>query len=349
MKLVSAALALALLPAAARGVTLEQAMADPDWIGPPVEQAYWSADSKAVYYRLKRAGSPLRDLHRVDVATGKDAVVAPADTAGADGPGVRARTEPVVAFVREGDVFLRDLRTGTLVQVTKTAAEEAAPSFMADPRLVKYRAGNAWFVYDRVLRVSALAADLQLAKDPLAEPDPDDLRDRQLRLFSLLRREHDERLALLKDARDRQRADATRPAPPVFLGDDVEIVATDLSPSGRKLLVVTAPKDKEPGRVGQMPMYVTESGYEEVEDVRTRVGRKPPLGQRLSLVDLATGTLTPVAFDGLPGASDDPLRALREAALAARPKKAGAKEEPKKAEDAPKPRAIQVAAIAWSP
>ena len=37
-----------------------------------------------------------------------------------------------------------------------------------------------------------------------------------------------------------------------------------------------------------MPKYVTESGYEEFEEVRTRVGRNAPVPQRLWLVTSAT-------------------------------------------------------------
>ena len=46
-------------------------MADPDWIGPPVRDPYWSADGRSVYYSLKRAGSPIVDLHRVDIGKGQ--------------------------------------------------------------------------------------------------------------------------------------------------------------------------------------------------------------------------------------------------------------------------------------
>ena len=41
--------------------TLEQAMAEPDWIGPPVERAWWTWDGKQVQYELKRDGSSVRD------------------------------------------------------------------------------------------------------------------------------------------------------------------------------------------------------------------------------------------------------------------------------------------------
>src|SRR5690606_39493392 len=51
---------------------LERIMDDPDWIGPPVEAAWPSLDGRQVYYFVKRAGSPVRDLHRIDLATGED-------------------------------------------------------------------------------------------------------------------------------------------------------------------------------------------------------------------------------------------------------------------------------------
>ncbi|HAN28085.1 MAG TPA: hypothetical protein DCP75_10280, partial [Haliea salexigens] len=44
---------------------LEQIMADPDWIGNPPTEAYWSDDEQAVYYRQKRLDSTLQDTYRL--------------------------------------------------------------------------------------------------------------------------------------------------------------------------------------------------------------------------------------------------------------------------------------------
>jgi hypothetical protein len=41
-------------------ITLDQAMAHQDWIGNPAEQAWWSWDSKDVYFKQKRTGFQLR-------------------------------------------------------------------------------------------------------------------------------------------------------------------------------------------------------------------------------------------------------------------------------------------------
>ena len=43
-------------------LTLEQIMADPDWMGRQPTSAYWADDSHAVFYEQKQLGSPLSDL-----------------------------------------------------------------------------------------------------------------------------------------------------------------------------------------------------------------------------------------------------------------------------------------------
>ena len=105
-----------------------------------------------------------------------------------------------------------------------------------------------------------------------------------------------------------------RSSGPAWLGEEVEIVDSSLSPDARHLLVVTKKKGADAGRAGKMPTYVTESGYEEFEDVRTRVGRNDPLPQALWLVDAADGSVRELKLDPLPGIAADPLAALRKAA-----------------------------------
>jgi dipeptidyl aminopeptidase/acylaminoacyl peptidase len=306
-----------LLAQAPTPITLEQAMADPEWIGPPVESAFWSSDGKRALYQLKRDGSPLRDTYAVEVARidAKPVRIEDGELATLDAPQpVYDRERRRALFVRNGDVFLRELASGSLRQLSRGDAQESQPRFASDGRSAIFLSGSDWMRYDFAAALSYPAAVIKTEKDPAATPSADALRDMQLRLFSTLRRE--------KDDRDAQRVrdlalrdiDATRAMAPVFLGDDVTLVSSALSPTGRHLLAVTEPKGAESGRVGKMPKYVTESGYEEVEDVRVRVGLNPPGGQRLWLVDLQARSATELAPGTLPGIGDDPLAALRKSA-----------------------------------
>src|SRR5271165_1899139 len=129
-------------PAAAPNITLEKIMADPDWIGPPARDPYWSADGRTVYYSLKRSGSPIFDLHRIDPANGKDQILDAAAMADADAPAVYDRAGTRAAFVRNGDIFVRGLATGHLRQITRTAQPKSAARFSADGKLLTFRSGN---------------------------------------------------------------------------------------------------------------------------------------------------------------------------------------------------------------
>jgi dipeptidyl aminopeptidase/acylaminoacyl peptidase len=147
------------------------------------------------------------------------------------------------------------------------------------------------------------------------------------------------------------KGDPTRAPLPFHLGDEIKLEGTSLSPDGRWLLVVTSPKAHEGGKQGKLQRFVTESGYEEQEDERTRVGRADPAPQSLLLLDLARHTQSALAFDDLPGIHDDPLKAVREenakakpAAAASDDKKAGKDKDKDKKDDAPKARAVRIVA-----
>ena len=295
-------------------ITLDQAMAHPDWIGPPVNTAWWSWDSQRVLYELKRPASPLQDVYQQAITGGAATRVDEAAQASMDAASPvydAARTR--LAFVRHGDLFERNLRSGALTQVTRSADAEADPQYSADGQSLQFRVGNSWFAWNSRDRLVSTVAIAVAAKDPAAKPAVDAQRDMQLRLIATLKRQSDDREAQRLQGQLLRKLDATHAPAPAYLGDKVKIDGTSLSPDGRWLLVVTSLKDAEAGRIGKLPRYVTESGYEEFEDQRTRVGLNWPIAQALKLVELPTGKVTDLAFDPLPGISVDPLAEMRKA------------------------------------
>ncbi len=331
-------------------LTLARIMADPDWIGGAILgpdmasglRPHFSADGKAIYYRLKRKGSPIHDLHRISLGSGKETVIGAADLATADGDSiVYAQDGRRAAFIRSGDVFIRDLRSNRLLQVTRGAQPFSAPRFLAGDRGLAFRSSNDWFIHDFASGVTAPAAILKAEKDPDATPKDDDLRDQQLRLFSTLRTLETEKKARRDEAHLLQSGDATRAPWPFYLGDSVTLADAELSPDGRWMLVVTSPKGFDEGRKGKLTRYVTESGYEEFEDEYPRVGRNAPAPQSLWLLNLATHSITMLSYSGLPGIQDDPLKSVREENA----KVTGAKPAP---EAKPTDRELQIADIEFS-
>ncbi|HET8819234.1 MAG TPA: prolyl oligopeptidase family serine peptidase [Xanthomonadaceae bacterium] len=297
----------------AGGPDLHRIMADPEWIGPPVRGAWWSWDGQRAYYELERPGSNIIDIWSQPIGGGPAVRLDGAARATIDGESpVYDATRTRMAFARNGDIFVRDLRNGALQQLTRTDDDESRPQWSDDGGLV-WRAGNTWFHWTAAAGTRQ-ASNVQADKDPAAPPEADDLRERQMRLFETLRKDRAQREEVREQHEAWREADPTRAPAPVYLGDDVVVVDSALSPDARWLLVVTEAETGDPGQAGQMPKYVTESGYEEFEEVRTRVGRNAPLPHTLWLVDIEAATARPLSFDALPGIDADPLAVLRNAA-----------------------------------
>ncbi|MEZ5465263.1 MAG: prolyl oligopeptidase family serine peptidase [Lysobacteraceae bacterium] len=314
--LLPAGTALADQPASATAIPdLEQIMADPDWIGPAVESPYWSLDGRSVLFQLKREGSPLRDRFRIDLGSGEQSAVADSELATLDAARpVYDAGHQRAAFVRNGDLFIRSLDSGSLRQLTRSSDAESSPRFSPDGRWLNYQVANDWFRIDLQSGISQPAALLKLEKDPADAPEGDALRDHQLRLFRVLANDRANREAQRERAAAERDADASRAPAPFYLGDKISISGSALSPDGRWLLLVTRDKGHDEGQGGKMPKYVTESGYNEIEDVRTRVGRKFPQGEQLLLLDLEKHEQHALGQDSLPGIDKDPLAELRKAA-----------------------------------
>ncbi len=294
-------------------ITLDQAMAHPDWIGTPIESAWWSADSQSVFYRQKLNASPVRATYQLNAQSGQttrveNGVWSELDEASQNFDSTRTRA----VFVRQGDVFVRNLRTKGLTQITKSADNESSAQFSADGQSILFQRGNDWFAW-RTNGLTEPVLLLKADKDPSKTPPISDATAHELRLIATLARQKAERDALKNDSEARKNADVSHAMDATYLGKNVDITSSSLSPDSRYAIVITTEKGADEGQTGKMPKYVTESGFEEFEETRTRVGRNMPLAQKLWLVDVKTQQVRELDFSSLPGITTDPLAELRKA------------------------------------
>ncbi|HSS76582.1 MAG TPA: prolyl oligopeptidase family serine peptidase [Thermoanaerobaculia bacterium] len=316
-------------------LTLERIMADPDWIGNPPENAYWADDGRTIFYERERDGEGRnpKDLVRVDLTTGQTVKIEAADRGKMDAPGGdRSLDRKWKVYAREGDIFLKDLTTGAIRQITRTGEKESNPHFLADGQRLEFRRGPAVFVYEISSGLTSQPADIRLDKDPAEKDDPTLLAAEQTRLFDVIRQKQEKEKRDLAEERSRQKADPTRPPLPWYFGKKVTIEEAHLSPSGAWLAVVTAPKRDDQLKPSKMPAYVTESGEVESKDVRSKVGAEGSSPHSLTVLDLAKHVRIDLDLGTLPGIKDDPLKSLKDAAKARKEaekakKKAEAKED----------------------
>ncbi|MBI1382668.1 MAG: prolyl oligopeptidase family serine peptidase [Planctomycetaceae bacterium] len=286
---------------------LERILADPDWIARSPEEARWSPSGQIVFER-KRLASDERDLFFFAAEGGEPNLAPFSELPRLEARGVRQ--EPGggrLVWERGGDLFLQEANGGPLLQLTRTRASESNPQFLGSDRVAFERGG---VLYAQSLS-SGLVEELFEAK---AERDPDEVRvEKEEKRGHLAKREESlfEHIRTLRRRAEERRTreetlaenDPSRPPRSVYLGKDVSVERTSLSPDGALVaLILGVPHkddDGEPRDV--LPEWVTESGYTTSRPVRPNVGTRPRTGERLLLVDRATRRQIPVDLSALPG------------------------------------------------
>ncbi len=335
-------------PALAQDLTLEQIMADPDWLGNPPENAYWGDDNRTVFFEQKRSGSKLRDLYSVDTRDAEIAQVAEADWS-------RYFKESIVsnntgaqrAWTYAGDVYLGDRKSP--LQVTRTVAVESDLAFMSDGRRIAFERDGQVFVFDPANGLTEQVTNVRFEKDPADEEDFDVLRTHQERLYRQLREAKEDEIEAREREDSRFAVDAALGPAPVYMGDKLSSQGHSLSPNGRWHLVITASADFAEGKLGSMPNYVTASGHVENRETRTRVGRNGYAAHAIWLIDLESGEKFELDLGELPGIDVDPLADLRESAIEHFVGMGEDREAAEKRLQAPDIRGVEIYSVQWSP
>lgn len=315
---------LALPSAADDTVTLEKIMAHPDWLGRAPESFYWADDGDSIYFERKVAGSEARELFEVDLDGEILRQVADAERGAIDADGGSySRDFQRKVYARRGDIYLKDLARDEIRQLTRTSVEERRPYFTADGGSVVFERDGVWVIRELANGLEYQAAELRLESDPMEEDDElEHLAAQELRLFDYVRSQKEKRDAHEARERAEQQADLSRPPLPFYLGDEVEISSSSLSPDGKWLLVATRSAKRSKGERTPMPLWVTESGNVETRQVRPKVGLTEDVAEELLLFDLQQHSMHALDVAGLPGITDDPLAEIK----AATAERAGAEE-----------------------
>lgn len=346
-----------------QGLSLELIMQDPDWLGRQPREAWWSWNGEAVYYTRKREGEDIKDTWMITATPGnatesvknktpeKVSGEALANMSSPTGDFDASRQHRI--FVRDGNVFIRNFSTGNLHQLTRTTLPESEPMFMAAAEHVAWQANNTWYIRDLTTGLTRQAAEVRAEKSPAKKAQQQAeqfsyLQAQQMRLYSTLRKNKAAEVNQRQIEQHRQQADPTRAPLPFYLGEEITIVGTSLSPNARYMLVVTEPANYNNGEHDEMPVYVTSSGYVEHEKVRTLVGENPPAPQQLVLLDLKTHQKHALDLKALPGITEDPLAELREKALEWHVEHGAPRQAVKKALEPPAVRAVRVRGIQWT-
>jgi len=280
-------------------------MRDPKWIGVAPSNVRWDDDSKRVYFDWNPQNEYKDALYYITTSnTDPERLTTEEkrDLIPDNGKWNKKHTQKV--YVKNGDIFLEDIRSGKITQLTGTGDKESNPTFNGAEDEVLFMRGNNLFALK--LTGGELLQLTNFVKSPtkkVNDIDSDDdqakwLKQQQEELFDIIKiKNKDEKLA----AAGRKEMQLKKMKELVTGDNDVDNV--EVSPDGRYITyrLIKTPQEK----VTIVPDYVTASGYTEDIQNRTKVGG-PQATAESFIFDTQRDTVYKINTSAIPGIKDLP-------------------------------------------
>lgn len=301
-------------------LTVEKIMRDPKWIGISPSNIRWSDDSKKIYFKWNPENTERDGLFVVTPTDLKPQRVSLTEQqALVPEYGSWNKKHTLKVFEKDGDIWLSDLKTGKIQQLTRTADSESDPSFSGDESKVIFMRGDNLFAlklnggelvqltnFNRSAATPAAAPTgkrggaRKSSSEPVAGNEQERwLKSEQLELFDIIKvREKDRKL----DSAERKRFETKKLREIATDGRSVGDVV--ISPDGRFISYRLA-KYPEGVKSAIVPNYVTASGFTEDIPNRTKVGG-PQTTFESFVFDTQKDTVYKIATASIAGIKDIP-------------------------------------------
>jgi dipeptidyl aminopeptidase/acylaminoacyl peptidase len=285
-------------------LTVEKIMRDPKWIGISPSNIRWSDDSKKIYFKWNPGHDEADALYAIATGNTSPQKVSMAEQRGLTGDGEWNKNHTQKVFEKNGDVFLADIKTGKVTQLTNTEQREDDPIFSGDEHDIIFKQNNNLFALK--LNGVQLKQLTNFVRSPTDKKDAEKLNDQQswlknqqLELFDIIKKEAKE------DKLDSAQTAALAPQQLkelVTAGDRVGLVK--ISPDS-KYVTYRLTKAADGAKNAIVPNYVTASGFTEDIPNRSKVGR-PSSTSKMFVFDTRRQAVYPVLTQDIPGIKDLP-------------------------------------------
>lgn len=286
-------------------LSIEKIMLGDKFTGYSPENVQWSPSGKTIFFTWNRDMEPIRSLYVVstdNTAPEKVSLEVRKNLPSFNGTYNKSRSKMV--YSKEGDLFIMDMKTGNVSQITSTLASESNPLFNMKEDKIIYSVGNNLFSWEAVTGSTVQLTDLRPGKEKPAELPYSNDRDKwlynnQMYLINVLNERKETRELVRKEGKD---IEPVRPKP-IYTGQGAAR-SVNFSPDFNYLTWQTFQPAEDKRTI--IPAYVTESGYTEDTQSRPKVGTSSFSSGDLNIYDIKRDTIYKVKTDDIPGLTDLP-------------------------------------------
>ena len=280
---------------------IKDIMKGDDFIGHRPSNVFWATDQSAIYFDWNPDLNFSDSLYSYQLENKKIEQVG--FLMAEELPSTRRAKHPTLnksVYAKNGDIFLLDENTNSILAITQTQERESNPHFTDGGKKIVFEKDQNLFTWDMETGTIEQITDFvkKIEKEPKRSSKDEWLYQDQLGLFGVLRERKEKR-----DLGDSIRKKLDRKKPLAIEVGDKRVVNQMIGPEGRFVTYVLMDTKKNKSTI--VPHYVTESGYTEDQTTRTKVGDELPTYE-LFVYDIKNRKTTEVSFQELEGLNDAP-------------------------------------------
>jgi len=283
-------------------LTIEQIMQNPDeWIGTAPTGIFWDENGENIYFDWNPEMDTLSSLYSYSRKTKeieKVLIDKKMNLPGNYGDYNVDKTQKI--YVRNGNLFLLNIKKGTEKQLTNWLGRVSSPKFVLNDSQISFTKDNNLFTINPETGLIK-----QITNFVTGEERPDKkskgqakwLEDQQKELFDVL----NEREAMSKARENQREIEKVDQPEKIHLGKK-RLGGTSLSPSGNFVIYSTylSPQGTKSTSVTH---HVTESGYTEERNARTKVG-SVQTAVSMGIFNTDSNKIVSIKTDDIPGLKD---------------------------------------------
>lgn len=284
-------------------LTIEQIMQDPKWTGEVSSTIWWSEDGKQVYFKWNPGDAEAESTYVVN----------------SDGSGLRKlslnerkylipergeynKEGTKKVYLKDGDIYLLDIPSMNIQQITNTTERETSPTFSFDEKKILFVRNSNLFSIELESGLLKQLTDFRQGNKPNDKSKTDRekwLEKEELSLIQTLKERKEEKEKrkkeeeLLAPKRPKEIYVGNKSVDNLFLSPNEDFVT---------FMTIEYPSDNKYTKV---PNYITESGYTEDITARAKVG-SPETKYELGVYDIKNDTVYFVDRKQIPGIYDKP-------------------------------------------
>lgn len=285
-------------------LSVEKIMQDPKWMGVSPDRLKWAEDSRTLFFSWNPELKEREETYQIQPGKmqPQKAELAVANSL-LRSELVYTKDRSMAVYEQNGDLFLYNPKNGSHRQLSNTIEREINPRFMLEGNQVVFERENNLYLLNltdnQVIQLTNFTRNRKSQDAPLSVQDQW-LKDDQLRVFETLKaKKRDQELD-----KERNESRAIKRPKEIYLGAKDRLSGLQVSPDLNfvSYRITNAPEDNLHTSI---PEFVTESGYTNNINGRTKVGNRLAV-TRLFIYDRQADSISEVGVAALPGIKDLP-------------------------------------------